>query len=113
MVQYNIKNIPIIIYPIFLIGFTLTINFIDIKDYRGDKKLGIKTLPVLMGPKKSKLLIGLFFFLGYVFIFYITQLILFIILAFLQFYLINKKSYKEKYIFIVYLLSLVVFILSL
>ena len=39
----SIRNIPVIIFPIFLIGITAMANMIDIKDYHGDKQVGIKT----------------------------------------------------------------------
>ena len=39
----SVNQFPQIVTAIFLIGFTLVINFIDIKDYEGDKKAGIKT----------------------------------------------------------------------
>jgi 4-hydroxybenzoate polyprenyltransferase len=114
--NFSLENFPVILYPLFLIGFTAVINFIDIKDYKGDKHEGIKTLPVIMGIKKSKFFIGLFFITVYSWIFFIFPenniFILFPFIGFLQFYLINKKNYQEKYIFITYLLTLVVFILS-
>lgn len=94
-----------------LIPFTLAINFIDIKDYAGDKKEGIKTLPVLLGIKKAKLLIGFFFVLSYFSVYFIIPstilLALLVVFSIIQFYLINKKKYNEKWIFFVYLISVI------
>lgn len=104
-------SIPIWLPLLFLIGFTLAINFIDIKDYLGDKKVGIKTLPVLLGLKKSKQVIGLFFIIAYLIGgLLLNNLVLFFIaflLGLLQYYLINKKQYCEWPIFLVYFASII------
>jgi 4-hydroxybenzoate polyprenyltransferase len=112
--NYNsIDGFPNILYLFFLIGYTLVLNFIDIKDYEGDKLAGIKTIPVILGLKKAKILIGLFFisiYLSICLIYPTKQYIyLFPLLGLLQFYVINKKNYKELYIFLIYLFSLVLF----
>jgi len=107
----SIENIPISnsLFFLILIMLTAVINFIDIKDYEGDKKEGIKTLPVLMGLKRSKILISIFFAIAYLFVCFLTKdlstLIIFFVLGCLQVYLINRKNYNEKYIFIIYLSS--------
>jgi len=106
---------PKTIMLIFLIGFTAAANFIDIKDYKGDKKEGIKTLPVLLGLKTSKILIGFFWFLNYfIFIFLLPDLFMkisVIILGTLQFFLINRENYNEKPVFDVYLFSIICLII--
>ncbi len=113
----KLEGFPVILIAFFLIGFTLVINFIDIKDYEGDKKEGIKTLPVILGLKKSKFIIGLFFLLAYLAVYFLINnlylipvLLIFGIIGFL---LINRKNYNEKPLFLVYLLSLVLFIIYL
>lgn len=50
----EILDFPLSVTVMFLVFLTLAFNFIDIKDYEGDKKAGIKTLPVLLGLKKAK-----------------------------------------------------------
>lgn len=108
----SIFQFPKIITAIFLIGFTAAINFIDIKDYEGDKKAGIKTLPVVLGLEKAKFIIGIFFILTYISVIFIIKdlyvIFLFFILGLLQFYLVNRKSYDEKPIFLVYFASLLI-----
>lgn len=103
-------NIPGNIIAFFLIGFTAVLNFIDIKDYEGDKQESIKTLPVVLGLKKSKMLIGLFFLILYPCAYFLLKevylLIPLTILGIIQFLLINRKNYKEKPIFIIYLISI-------
>ncbi len=113
----KLEGFPVILIAFFLIGFTLVINFIDIKDYEGDKKEGIKTLPVILGLKKSKFIIGLFFLLAYLAVYFLINnlylipvLLIFGIIGFL---LINRKNYNEKPLFLIYLLSLVLFIIYL
>lgn len=113
----HIRDFSILLISFFLIGFTLVINFIDIKDYKGDKKEGILTLPVLLGLKKSKLLIGIFFILMYLSAYFIIEqsfiIIPLFIFGIIQFYLVNKKNYNEKYIFLVYLFSLILLFIHL
>ena len=109
--MYNsVQSFPLVFYPLFLVGYTLVLNFIDIKDYEGDKKCGIKTLPTIMGLKKGKFLIGLFFVFIYVsvwFYFRGTFLVnLFLLFGFAQFYFINKKNYNERWVFVIYFISL-------
>ncbi len=95
----------------FLIFVTASMNFIDIKDYEGDKIGRIKTLPVLMGLEKSKLLTGLFFLISYIAASYLLDVppygYLLIILGAVQFFLINRKHYSEKPVFIVYFITLI------
>src|SRR5205085_9038295 len=62
----DILFFPAVIIPLLLIGFTLTANVIDIKDYEGDKIGGIITLPGLLGLYWSKLIIGMAFLVTYV-----------------------------------------------
>ncbi len=102
-------NIPGNIIAFFLIGFTAALNFIDIKDYYGDKQESIKTLPVILGLKRSKILIGLFFLILYPCVYFLLKevylLIPLTIFGIIQFLFITKRNYSEKPIFIVYLIS--------
>lgn len=83
-----------------IIGFTLSANFIDLKDIAGDKAGGIMTLPILIGDKYAKRLIGLaFFFTSLSFYFLLSRPILLPIFAgtgLLYYYLINRKHYSDK-----------------
>ncbi len=58
-------GLPLNIIIFFFVCVTATLNFIDLKDYEGDKNAGIKTLPVALGLDRSKKVIGLFFFISY------------------------------------------------
>ncbi|MBN1755281.1 UbiA prenyltransferase family protein [bacterium] len=95
----------------FLIFITGVMNFIDLKDYEGDKAAGIKTLPVIFGPENSKMIIGAFFMAAYIGIFFFFNfhtifLYLLITLGVVQFMFINFRRYSEWPVFILYFLSL-------
>ncbi len=108
--------LPLPLIWIFLTIFTLGANFIDLKDYAGDRVEGIMTLPVLLGLKNAKLISGLFFAGAIASAYFIIDMavemttgesyVLIGIIAFfalLEFFLINRKRYSEKPVFIVYL----------
>lgn len=113
----NLLEFPPMFTLSFLVFLTLIINFIDIKDYRGDKKAGIKTLPVILGLKKSKLLIGSFFLIPAVIIPIFWQKFFLLIPALIfaggEFILINKKNYQEKWVFSLHLTGLIVLLVYL
>ena len=96
---------------IFLIGFTLTANFIDIKDYLGDKAQRIMTVPVLLKPPLAKLFIGsAFIFTSLAFHFYLQNIFLLpllLVAGIFGFYFINQKNYQEWRVFSVYLLTII------
>lgn len=112
-------DLPAMIPIFFLTIYALAINFIDIKDHEGDKKRGIKTLPVLLGLKKAKLLIGTSFALA-VFLSYfpfkeivslgptLSTLIVILLgaVGVIGFYLINRDDYEEGPVFMTYLVLL-------
>jgi 4-hydroxybenzoate polyprenyltransferase len=110
-------RIPERVIVFFLLYFTPAINFIDIKDYEGDKLNGIKTLPVILGLRKSKFIIGIFFLLSYAAVCSIAPgalvLNLSLLFGLLMFLLINRKNYHEKPVLITYLSSLLIFIIYL
>lgn len=109
-------NLPLRIIIYFLITLTLTMNFIDLKDFPGDLQEGIRTLPVRLGMKLSQFLIGLFFFIAYSSIYFILSprktfiLIVGMIVGIIQFVLINRKQYQEKPVFIFYLMTMIALI---
>ncbi|MGM5482034.1 MAG: UbiA family prenyltransferase [Nanobdellota archaeon] len=108
----GLHEVPSYIY-LLLAGFTLVINFIDIKDYKGDKQQGILTLPVILGLRNSKILIGIFFVAVYPMVYFISPELLYaaLVAGFIHFYLINKKKYNETHVFIFYLLTILLFLI--
>lgn len=111
LVNGSLASFPIEVTLLFMIGYTAVMNFIDIKDYEGDKSVGIKTLPVLMGLKNSKILIGLFFLLTFLSAYFIfSELILLLPLALfgmMELYFVTREDYREEYVFTIYLIGLV------
>lgn len=105
LVSHQIVSFPPYIFAIFLIGYTCCANFIDIKDYAGDKKERIKTLPVLLGLPAAKKLLGLSFILTYLSFYFVINNIYFLPFIFfsglLQTYFINRKNYNEQAVFMV------------
>lgn len=113
----EVIEFPPLVMLWFLVFLTAAMNFIDIKDYAGDKRAGIKTLPVLWGLEKSKRVIGLFFLLAYVAApFAVGQTFLLIPaigVGVVQYWRVNRKDYEEKKVFSLYLGSLAVLLICL
>lgn len=112
----NLGQFPLKFLLAALIIFSLGANFKDIKDFHGDKKAGIKTIPVIFGEKKGKMIIGVLFFLaalgGAVVLGEMILLLAAMIFGIAGFFLINKKRYNEKSLFAVYfayILSIIIF----
>ncbi len=100
---------------LFLLCFGLALNFIDLKDYKGDKAAGIKTLPVLLGEEKGRLVIGLLMLAGYVtaglLINYLGVLIVCFLGGIITFIIIMKIRKADPWILTTYLISLVAVLL--
>jgi 4-hydroxybenzoate polyprenyltransferase len=94
----------------FMVFMTASLNFIDIKDYRGDKRAGIKTLPVVLGPKDAKLLISFFVAASYVFLplIFPDPRLSFVaaVLGTGQVIFINRSFYREEPVFLIYFLTI-------
>lgn len=92
---------------IVLVGiiFALLSNIKDIKDFEGDRRENIKTMPVVFGLENSKKIIALLYALVFISIPLIlnasSMLYFSIFCAIFTFYLFTKKQYQEKYIFLV------------
>ncbi|MFO7710525.1 MAG: UbiA family prenyltransferase [Candidatus Woesearchaeota archaeon] len=118
IVRLSMREFPAEIIPIVVLMVTSASNFIDIKDYKGDKKAGIRTIPTIFGLRKGKLIIGtLFFFSALMLNLLIKERLILIgsiILGSFVFYLINKKRYNEKMVYLTYelaALGLIIFLL--
>lgn len=110
LTQKNVVSFPHELFWIFFIGYTIALNFIDLKDIEGDKAGNILTLPILLSETSAKIIIGFGFLLTYASFFFILRNVffLFILMVFanLQFYFINKKNYQEIYILVTYIISI-------
>jgi 4-hydroxybenzoate polyprenyltransferase len=116
-------------FPVPLLAFVLLVctacmNFIDIKDYEGDKKSGIRTLVTALGLKRSQKIIGLSFLLAYglapfssSFLPFAVSKCMLTVISMLfgcsLFFLLVRKNYNERPVFLLYETSLVLMILSL
>lgn len=104
-------NFPTLPFWVFLVGFSLCANFIDIKDIEGDKAGGIRTLPGLVGGVFSRWIIGLMFLIFYGLVYFILPDLRYYVplavLGLLQFYLFAlRRQYKERIVFYTYLASM-------
>jgi len=94
-----------------LVFFTIGLNFVDLKDCAADRDAGIKTVPVELGEKRARFVIGFTFLVAYLVMPFLLldKLLLVPALLFglMQFYTINHKNYQEKFVFMTYLISLI------
>jgi len=97
--------------------FSLLANVRDMKDIEGDKKVGIKTVPIIFGDVWGPKVVGIFAGLAFILVPIFSSIyILFITAipaALASFYYINKKPYSEKPIFVIYIFFILVSILLL
>jgi 4-hydroxybenzoate polyprenyltransferase len=102
----SIKNFPLFWILFILIPVSLMANFVDLKDTEGDKKAGIKTLPVIFGELKTKYFIALFIFVAYIsVIFYFKSFWISLVVSITctqHIYLLFRKPYKEKPLFMLH-----------
>ncbi len=98
-----------------VIMYTFAAQLIDLKDYEGDKRAGIQTLPVLLGLSTARLVIGSILVLAYMSVYLLlpdTLLILpLVVFGCLQFHFVMKVPYHEKPIFVTYIISLLMLLL--
>ncbi len=97
-----------------LVIFFLVENVKNIKDIEGDKKEGVRTIPVIFGEKKGKLIIGFCLFLAsllipFIFYFNLYTFLLAIFFGLILFFLTNRKNFQEKYIFLTYFIYVIIF----
>lgn len=108
----NTSNIPNEIIWFIIIGGTLALNFIDIKDFEGDKKAGIKTLPVLIGLKPAKFILGITFLgghlLGFLFTDSSTTYFVLVGLGILQLIFITSKKYSDSKVVGTFLVAILI-----
>ncbi len=104
--------------PRFIWGILLIILLVEnaknLKDIEGDRREGIKTLPVILGDKWGKVATAFGLFLGaflvpLVFFFTIYTFILSIFFGVIFFFLAVRENYKEKYLFLTYFFYVLTF----
>lgn len=110
----SIRSFPLPIAVGVIIIFTLAVNIRDLKDVTGDKKEGIKTLPVIFHPNEHRvigILLAISFLLVPIFLSFYLLFIISIPAAIIGYKTINHKPYTEKNIFILILVYIILVIL--
>jgi 4-hydroxybenzoate polyprenyltransferase len=106
------KNIAYLI----VLAVMLAANFKDIKDYEGDKKQGVLTIPVIFGLSVGKKIIGCLLFLSTIIAPYFLSIpaLYFpaIVFGVLLYWLASRREYSEKPIFIAYLCYVVLVVVT-
>lgn len=101
---------------VMLVLFSLGANFIDIKDYAGDRAAGVKTLPTLLGLRRSQRLIGFFWLIGFLGMpFFLDRPFIWpvaVIGGLWSFWALTRKDYNERLVFYPYLLTLLFLFLT-
>lgn len=106
----NYRDFPLGWAFFILIPLSLAANFVDLKDVEGDRKMGVKTLPVIWGYEKAR-----YFIAGSTLVSYLTgafllghpwTYVLSLCAAAVHIYLLFVHPYNEKPIFVVYVGSL-------
>ncbi len=107
----DLYKLPPNLVLFFLVPVTLAANFIDLKDYEGDKQTGVWTLPVIIGMRPAQIIIGIFWLMAYVSFAMLTSQhwlrFALPIVGVLQFGLLVRRRYSEFPVFCVYLTSLI------
>lgn len=118
----NIKELPASLVAFFLVGLTLAVNFIDLKDYEGDKMSGIRTLPGLIGMRPAQYVLAALFLAFYLMAYFVldlatlvglpqqANLLLLLGLGGLQGFFLTRTPYKERPVFGLYLGSIAILV---
>jgi len=99
----NLDHLPWRIVFLLLIAYTLSLPIKDFKDIAGDKKDGVRTIPVIFGEEKGRLIVGAGIFISFLLsIFFINETRLFfpaIIFGSLSFLIMNNKKIHPRKVF--------------
>lgn len=106
----NYREFPLEWAFFILIPLSLAANFVDLKDVEGDRKMGVKTLPVMWGYEKARYFIAastlLSYLTGAILLGHSWAYLLSISAAAVHIFLLFAHPYNEKPIFAVYVGSL-------
>jgi homogentisate phytyltransferase/homogentisate geranylgeranyltransferase len=111
----GIKYFPLEIASLLLITITIAFNVKDIEDIEGDRKNKIWTIPVILGEKRSRNVIGCLIFISYILIpvilNHLNLLILSIIWGIINFLIIRMKRGSNSTLLLLYFVYLFLFLL--
>lgn len=110
--NYSFYGFPLKLIPLIVLSFTLGFTVKDIKDFEGDQKAVIKTIPVIFGVRRGKKIVAFAVFTAYFIapVFYFSFLFMIIsgLLGAISLILVSRSDYKELPVFLLYLLYLVI-----
>lgn len=93
-----------------LIPLSLAANFIDLKDIEGDRAMGVKTIPVLIGEKNARHFMAISALICYLtggFLLSVSWVWpLNLITATCHLYFLYRKPFSEKFIFLIFVSAL-------
>jgi len=108
----DILQFPKTIVLYFMVFVTLAANLIDLKDCNGDRQAGLKTLPVIIGMEKARLLNGIFILAAYSAAGFVLLdkyiLVAGICAGLLQLFLITRKDYRETPVLLTNLCAIII-----
>lgn len=117
LVLGRFNEFPYQVLMLLFFGLPILISMIDIKNYEYDKKHDILTVPTILGLKKGKILIGIFFPIifalpGIIFN-QILLTVIMLIVGIIDLVLIVGEKYREEYIYLTLIFMLIGIILYL
>jgi 4-hydroxybenzoate polyprenyltransferase len=96
----NLNNFSWRFFFLLLFSYTFCLIIKDLKDIEGDRKFGIKTIPVILGEEKGRLFVGASFFTSYILsVFFLNEWKLFwwsIIFGSVSFFIINNQKVTSR-----------------
>jgi 4-hydroxybenzoate polyprenyltransferase len=108
--NYSFEGFPPKIMLTMLVTITLAFNVIDIKDIRGDRATGNKTLPVLFGDRRGKKMIGALVLVSYacipLFLGLFSLIPVALVFGIASYLLIDRRQMREIPIFVLYFVFL-------
>lgn len=111
-----LASLPPYVIALILIAFSLAAHVKDVKDIAGDKAAGILTIPTMLGAHMGKKVVGILVGISYLAVvviiprFFGGLLIAAVAGGVVNYWLINKKNYQEKYVFVTYFGFLVILV---
>ncbi len=107
-----IRNFPREAIGLVLVGLALVIAVVDVKDYEGDKAASVRTLPVVLGLRRAKRVLGVAIIAVHASLLIVlgTQPFVWMLAAsgVVQALLVNREDFNERPILLLFLAGLAV-----
>ncbi|MFZ2193566.1 MAG: UbiA family prenyltransferase [Candidatus Moraniibacteriota bacterium] len=99
----NIQGLPWRVILLLIISYTLSLPIKDFKDIAGDEKDGIRTIPVIFGEEKGRIVVGSGIFISFVLsVFLLNERTLFfwaLLFGGLSYFVVSNKKIHPRKIF--------------